>query len=704
MLENRRAPQREWNDHRDLKPVGGQIMTARALTALLILGSFASSRSVWADCSTGGCIPGGGSATTDCYAQFFGAGLRLNVPFFDPTESEQKEPKEVRCLDGDVGCDRDGTANGSCRFNVDLCLFDAGAPGTCTPPTIDAVAVSVKNTVQDASELQAAVDALLPAGAPICTSGQVVDVPLKAVSAGQKKNRAKVKVKAVGADGKKDADSLQLVCLPRAWPSHGYNHANHRASPVEGQVSPDNVAQLRLRWQFDAGAVTSTPTVAERVVYVSSWDGRVYALRRNSGTVKWSFDAGPTASGIQSSVTVVADGRIVFGDSNGILRCLDGKDGKLLWENPVADLKSCAGDMSLFCTTDAECGADGPCEGIDHFWSSPAVVNDRVFVGVASHNDVPCTQGRLFALELDSGNLLWTLATVPDRICANDTGTVCTSDTDCGGGSCIRPRGAGITATVAVDRAAAAVYANTVGCYTSPSVGDSDSIFKLDAATGAVLWKTRVQPPEQFGFCIDDPSIDCGTAAVCGGGACTTKPVYHDFGFLNGPILADVDDAVRVVSGSKDGTLYALDADTGAIVWKNVVLPTPVSPAFAGFGLFNAAVGFANQRFHAALYQFVPAVTPAPEHLQAFDASDGSTQWTDEIGTSWGSIAIANGVVFVGTNDAPEFYAYDAGSGTRLATFPLPETTTSGASIVDGTLFIGYGVFGAGGVRAYELP
>jgi outer membrane protein assembly factor BamB len=684
-------------------------VTGSALVALLALGSLALRRAAWADCSSGGCIPGGGSPATDCYSQFLGLGLRLNVPFFDPTTTKQKPPKESRCLDGDVGCDRDGAANGTCRFNVDLCLFDDGAPGTCAPPAITAVEVSVRNTAQDASALEASVGALLPAAAPVCTSGQTVDVPVKVVSAGQRQNRAKVKVKATGADGRKDADTLRLVCVPRGWPSHGYDHANHRASPLESVVGPGNVTQLRVRWQFDAGAVTSTPTVTERVVYASSWDGRVYALRRNSGTPKWSFDAGPTVLGIQSSVTVAADGRVVFGDSNGILRCLDGKNGKVLWENPVGDLKSCANDISLFCTTDAECGAQGPCEGIDHFWSSPTVVADRVFVGVASHSDVPCTQGRLFAVDLGTGNVLWTLAMLPDRICDDATETPCTSDADCGGGSCIRPRGAGITATVAVDATGEAVYANTVGCFTFPSVGDSDSIFKIDAATGAVLWKTRVQPREQFGFCSDDTSVDCGTDAACGAGTCTPKPVYHDFGFLNGPILAAVDDGeggapLRVVSGSKDGTLYALSADTGQIVWKNAVLPTPVSPAFAGFGLFNGAVGFADQRFHAALYEFVPAVTPAPEHLQAFAAADGSVQWTAEIGTSWGSVALANGVLYVGTNEAAEFYAHDAATGARLATFALPDTTTSGASIVDGSLYIGYGVFGNGGVRAYALP
>jgi PQQ enzyme repeat len=47
-------------------------------------------------------------------------------------------------------------------------------------------------------------------------------------------------------------------------------------------------------------------------------------------------------------------------------------------------------------------------------------------VGVASHNDNPCAHGRLVALDLDTGTVLWTHQTVPDRICDNDTAVACT--------------------------------------------------------------------------------------------------------------------------------------------------------------------------------------------------------------------------------------------------------------------------------------
>src|SRR5262249_42606667 len=264
----------------------------------------------------------------------------------------------------------------------------------------------------------------------------------------------------------------------------------------------------------------------------------------------------------------------LVGDSGGVVHSLSATNGKLLW-------KSVVGDAS-----------------VDHIWASPTVVGGRVYVGIASHNDNPCTHGRIVALDLDTGAVLWTLKLVPDRICDSDTSIACTSDADCGTGTCVEARGAGVTATVATDPSGTFVYANTVGCFTFPSVGDEDSILKVDAATGSVVWKTRVDPPEQFGTCASDHSIECGDSADCAFVAAhrPPPPSHPAFGSLNGPRLGQADDGLGgtrelVVSGSKDGSLYARTPADGSEVWTRAVAPKPVTPAFAGFGLFNGAIG-----------------------------------------------------------------------------------------------------------------
>jgi outer membrane protein assembly factor BamB len=437
-------------------------------------------------------------------------------------------------------------------------------------------------------------------------------------------------------------------------------------------------------WDFPlTKAVTSSPLVVGDVVYVTSWDGNVYALDRLTGTQLWSFATGARA--VQASVVRAPDGTLLIGDGEAMVWHLDAS-GAVLWSR----------DLDL--------------TAADHIWQAVTVHNGLVYVPIASHSDVPCTKGRTVALDFATGDPVWTRFNVPEGgVCSNDTAIVCTTAAECPeGGSCTDALGASVTGRIAVDPDGQSIYVNTVGCYTFPSIGDSDSIMKLNAQTGATEWIRRVNPPEQFNYCVGS-GLDCRTSADCpGGGACNVKRAYHDFGFLNGPQYINAlgpDGFFRplLVSGSKNGSLYAFDPETGASVWTRQVLPPPVSPNFAGYGLFNAELAYANHRFYAALYEFFIPTTPAPNHLMAFSEVDGSTVWSDEIGRSWSSVSVANGVLYAGTQASPVLYSYDAKTGVRLGTYTLPANSASRGSVSAGHLYIGYGVSAAGGVRAYRI-
>jgi len=488
------------------------------------------------------------------------------------------------------------------------------------------------------------------------------------------------------------ADSCRAgPCSPDDWTEIGevVVPESFFLPPPVPQISPENAATLELAWDFptQGGGVTAGPVVTDEFVYFGSWDRNLYALDPRTGALKWSFRL--TNAGIQGAITLIpGTSDLLFGDGWAKVYRLDGRTGDVRWETQIGD------------TT------------VDQIWSAVAVGGGRVFAGIASHSDNPCTNGRTAALDLETGDLLWERQNVPERVCKTDTAIACDDSSDCPeNGECVRGVGAGVTAQPAVSADGKSVYVNAVGCYTFPSIGDSDSIMKLDAATGATEWLNRVVPPEQFGSCAQDKSIDCGTDAMCSGkGPCETKGAYHDFGFLNGPLLLDVEDErgrerTILVSGSKHGTLYAFDEGDGDIVWRNEVLPTPVSPAFAGFGLFNGALSYENGRIYAALFQMIPAANPAPPHLMAFDVSDGSGVWSAEIGRAYAHVGVRNDVLFTGTNDLPELYVYDASNGQRLNTFQIPAPSSSKAAIVGDTAYVGYGIISnVGGVRAYRLP
>ncbi len=699
---------------------------AVALTALAFAGSAA------AQCPPDCPVKGGGDAATDCHLELASEAIRLNSPFYNPNDI--KPAKEIRCFDGDPGCDLDGVANNSCTFDVDVCLRNADPSlPSCTAANVTVVDVLGSTTKYPGlAALQSDIDALLPASTNVCTTDNSVVVPLKGPTSKGEFKAAKFSFKTTATAGTDDKDGVKFVCVPRGWPGHAYDAQNTRSNPTETTITAANVGSLVEKWQWvpvEGGSrgrtVSSTVTVGRKLVYSSSWNGRVYGIDKKKGDTKWTFNTGSLGIlGVQSSVTLTADGRALVADSAGKLYCLDASNGELLWQ--------------------ANAGSEDPTAA--HAWGSPLVANNRVFLGIASHNDAPCTRGTLVAFDLDTGAELWRQYTVPERICFDDTsdecsanadcttpgspcllgncdsnpdkvcttnadcpstfitpGTcvlsgqcwlersiTCTTDADCP--ACIPGKGGGVTATAAASADGNDIYMASVGCLSFPSIGNSDSIFKLDAETGNIDWAYRTEAPEQFQtFPVDD------------------GPTYHDYGFLNGPILADVAGGTVpvAVGGGKDGTLYAVNQSTGMLEWSNSLAPAPV---FAGFGLFNGSVAYEadTDKFFAALYSIDTYV--GTDTVFGFNGVDGTTDFSDDIGISWNSPTVANGLLFAGTLSDESLFVYDTTTGALVTTLAASAgTIMGGAAIENGVVYIPYGdVFGgansAGGIRALALP
>jgi outer membrane protein assembly factor BamB len=717
-------------------------MKHRASLIAVALAALANAGVAAAQCPPDCPVKGGGDAATDCHSELASDAIRLNSPFFNPTEAEPKPAKEIRCFDGDPGCDLDGVANNSCTFDIDVCLRNADPDlPSCTPADVTEVKVSGSTTKYPGlATFQTAVDALLPATTNVCTSGQSVVVPLKGpTSKGEyKATKFSFKTKTTaGADD--DSDRVKFVCVPRGWPGHSYDAQNTRSNPLETRIDATNAASLATKWTWqpptshvaaNGRSISSTVTVGRKLLYTSAWNGRIYALDKKKGTLKWAFNTGSApALGVQSSVTLTADGRALVADSLGILYNLDANTGELLWQ--------------------VEAGNEDP--DAAHAWGSPLVANNRVFLGIASHNDAPCTRGTLVAFDLDTGAELWRQYTVPEKICFDDTSvecsansdctapgspcllgncdsnpdTVCTTNGDCPSTfitagtcvlagecwldrdvactvdadcpACIPAKGGGVTATAAASADGNDIYMASVGCLSFPSVGNSDAMFRLDAATGAIEWVYRTEAPEQFqSFPVNQ------------------GPTYHDYGFLNGPILADVSDGMSgtipvAVGGGKDGTLYAVNQVTGLLEWSNVLAPAPV---FAGFGLFNGAVAYEKDtdRFFAALFD-IPGFPDGDDHMLSFNGVDGATAWTgDLLSNSWQSPTVANGLVYAGTQADDSLFVFNTTTGALETTLAASTGNVMGGAAIDnGVVYVPFGnVFGGsaavGGVRAFEIP
>ncbi len=72
--------------------------------------------------------------------------------------------------------------------------------------------------------------------------------------------------------------------------------------------------------------VNAHPALEEGVVYIPSYDGALYALKRTNGEVIWRFDAGG------SKDVVIDHQRLFLPSSDGAIYCLQKANGKILWK------------------------------------------------------------------------------------------------------------------------------------------------------------------------------------------------------------------------------------------------------------------------------------------------------------------------------------------------------------------------------------
>lgn len=130
--------------------------------------------------------------------------------------------------------------------------------------------------------------------------------------------------------------------------------------------------------------VLSAPRASQGVVVVRTIDGKVFGLDATNGKRLWVYDVTvPVLILRGSSSPVIANGLVIAGFDSGRVVALDIKTGKQVWEQRVAVPRGRT-DLERMVDIDAE----------------PIVVGDTVYVATY--------QGRVTALSVDSGRVIWT--------------------------------------------------------------------------------------------------------------------------------------------------------------------------------------------------------------------------------------------------------------------------------------------------------
>jgi polyvinyl alcohol dehydrogenase (cytochrome) len=232
-----------------------------------------------------------------------------------------------------------------------------------------------------------------------------------------------------------------------------------------------------------------------------------------------------------------------------------------------------------------------------------------------------------------------------------------------------------------------------------------DAIVALDLKSGAVRWANISLPYDAW-------TVDC--IPFVGGGSNCPKPAGPDYDFGQAPALFSVQQAGQdserdgkprelVGAGQKSGTYWAVDPDTGALVWKTQAGPGGTTGGLQwGSAVDGTRVYTANANSSKQSWKLTNGTTTTEGVWSALDAATGQIIWqvtpVNKGGTS-GPVTTANGVVFGCSLDPLGYmYALNAATGEMLWRYPSGGSCLSGAAISRGMVYwgSGYSHFGFG--------
>jgi polyvinyl alcohol dehydrogenase (cytochrome) len=482
--------------------------------------------------------------------------------------------------------------------------------------------------------------------------------------------------------------SIALAAQGNGWTTAGGDRQNTRFQKSEHKLSVSNVGTLTPKWVLTTGGdVSATPAVDGDTVYVPDWAGNLYAIDKMTGAVNWEVSI-PDVTGVSDdkarATPAVTDDKVIIGTQGpfgggGKVLAFDKFTGALLWST-VADSHPAA-----------------------IITQSAAVFGGRVYVGVSSIEEAlavvipgyPCCtfRGSMLALDADTGAILWQTYTAPEGFSGNAVwGSSPAIDTKRGqvyiatGNNYSVPDDVLDCVTAAGDDASA-----KAACL--PADNHVDSILALDMKTGAINWATRSIPYDAW-------TLDC--IPFLGDGSNCPEPAGSNYDFAQAPALFKVKPGGKgkpidlVGAGQKSGQYWALNPDSGQVVWVTQAGPGGTYGGLQwGSAVDGTRVYTANANSDATSWMMPDGSYTTDGVWSGLDASTGEILWQTSPthgGSTSGPVTTANGLVFGCSLDPSGYmYALNAATGAVLWEFASGGSCLSGAAISEGMLFWGSG-------------
>jgi outer membrane protein assembly factor BamB len=505
--------------------------------------------------------------------------------------------------------------------------------------------------------------------------------------------------------------ALAVALLPTAsavtatdWPMYAGGPRRVFFNAAETLITAGNVGGLHSKWSFPTGAaVTASPAVVtldllnERrtpVAFIASWDDNLYALRVRDGTALWRFPM-PDQPGASFPEAASADVETIDGSPRVFIAggetvyAIDAVTGREVWHF----------DAGTGCRTPpGDCGFGGETNEVE---SSPIVAGGEVLFGMDINENGVAGKGGFYGVDVHDGRLVWyfdletgatcrplpsddvrrfdgyhdeTALGLPPGFLSTRPG--CGFDRSSDGCS-------GVWSSAAVDQGRGLFYFATSACGEATNALPYDEAIVAMGLDGTPAWRWKPR---------------------------ATDAADRDFGAVPNLFTIAVDGTAHDVvgEGGKDGTYYVLDRDgvnaANGVRWDDAdpsALPYWQTNVVVGSGqggiIATAAVDEAARRVYFSTAPGDDIFNPERPTVHALDADTGAIVWENtaepNADASYAPTSAIPGVVFVGKNLGATLRAYDAASGTLLASVALPGgfTLASAPAVVDGTAILGAG-------------
>ncbi len=212
-------------------------------------------------------------------------------------------------------------------------------------------------------------------------------------------------------NAERNRDTFELK-IPLGKPIPGTHRVTFRAvcdeKAYEASAQVEVKGAVRPVWTFrTGGSVKAQPMIYDGTVYVSSFDGTLYALSADSGRLRWKRSIGGTLV----AAPVVTEEVVVVGSTSGAVVCLRRRDGRVLWKSelPPPVFASAGIWEDVVCTA----AGDGKIYGLSlrdggQLWQfqTEMFVQSRI-LPVQGMFVVGCWDNHVYALDAYSGILRW---------------------------------------------------------------------------------------------------------------------------------------------------------------------------------------------------------------------------------------------------------------------------------------------------------